>query len=53
MQLDNFETEINPTIMKRGRNYFHDGLIENLEETQAGLWKLKSQEQMYMTLKLS
>ena len=39
MNLDNFESEINPTIMKRGKNYFNQGLVEDLEETHAGLWK--------------
>ena len=39
MNLDNFESEINPTIMMRGKNYFNEGLVEDLEETHAGLWK--------------
>lgn len=39
MQLDNFESEINPTIMTRGKNYYNNGLVEDLEETHAGLWE--------------
>ncbi len=38
MNLDNFETEINPTILKRGINYFDDNLVEDLEETEPGVW---------------
>ena len=39
MNLNNFESEINPTIMMRGKNYFNKGLVEDLEETYAGLWE--------------
>ena len=39
MNLDNFESEINPTIMMRGKNYFNKGLLEDLEETHAGFWE--------------
>ena len=32
MTIDNFEKHINPTILKRGRSYFDDGLVGELEE---------------------
>jgi hypothetical protein len=39
MDLDSFETEINPTILVRGINYFNDNLVEGLEETDTGVWE--------------
>ncbi len=39
MNLNNFETEINPTILQRGINYFNDQLVEDLEETEPGVWE--------------
>jgi hypothetical protein len=32
MTIDNFEKHINPAILERGRNYFNDGLVGDLEE---------------------
>ena len=32
MTIDNFEKHINPTILKRGRDYFSDGLVAELDE---------------------
>ncbi len=39
MKLDNFETEINPTILKRGIKYFDNHHVEGLAETISGVWK--------------
>ncbi|WP_299881635.1 SWIM zinc finger domain-containing protein [uncultured Cocleimonas sp.] len=39
MNLDDFESDINPTIMKRGEDYFNKGLVEDLNEFHAGLWE--------------
>ncbi len=39
MNLDNFETKINPTIMARGVNYFNNALVEDLEELDTGFWQ--------------
>ncbi len=40
MQLDltTFEVQIDPTILKRGQQYFKDGAVANLEELVKGHW---------------
>jgi len=38
MTLENFETQINSTIVKRGYDYYQEEAVENLEEITNGQW---------------
>ncbi len=39
MNLDNFTTEIDPIIVKRGFDYYKDGHVESLKEIKQNLWQ--------------
>lgn len=41
MNLNNFEIDINPTILKRGLKYYNNGLVEELAEINPGIWQAK------------
>ena len=41
--LNTFKKEINKTILKRGRDYFRDDHITELEEVEQGSWSAKIQ----------
>lgn len=38
LSLDNFESQINATIVQRGRDYFKQQTVESLEEHPRGVW---------------
>ncbi len=38
LTLDNFETQISPAILQRGKSYFKNGQVLSLEETNADTW---------------
>lgn len=40
LTLNTFKKEINKTILKRGRDYFRDGHITELEEVEQGSWSV-------------
>ena len=37
MNLKNFQQEISPLILQRGKDYYNEGAVNNLEE-EGGLW---------------
>lgn len=39
LSLLNFETQINAVILQRGRLYFQNGNVENIEETEDNTWR--------------
>ena len=39
MKLNNFEDDINPTIMQRGQDYFDSNTVQELEETEPQFWQ--------------
>lgn len=39
MNLPNFESHINPTILSRGKNYFNSGAVSSIENTENGTWE--------------
>lgn len=38
MNLKNFRQEISPLILQRGKDYYNEGAVTNLEEEEEGLW---------------
>ena len=39
LSLLNFETQINAVILQRGRLYFQNGNVENIEEAEDNAWR--------------
>ncbi len=38
LNLENFEEQISPLILQRGRDYYNDGLVTDLEEISDNVW---------------
>ena len=38
MTLRNFDSELSTTLVKRGKDYFRDGQVAELEEKRSGIW---------------
>ncbi|WP_217603626.1 SWIM zinc finger domain-containing protein [Chitinophaga sp. GbtcB8] len=41
LTLKNFEIQLNETILKRGKQYYEDGAVTDLEETGKNIWQAK------------
>src|SRR5438270_10802195 len=39
LTLSNFEKQINETVLKRGKNYYEQGMVVELEESADNLWQ--------------
>jgi uncharacterized Zn finger protein len=39
MNLKNFQQQINPTILQRGKVYYDDGLVDLLDQDEEGVWQ--------------
>src|SRR5947207_9565876 len=39
LTLSNFEKQINDTVLKRGKNYYEQGMVVELEESADNLWQ--------------
>ena len=38
MTIENFDSELSLTLLKRGKDYFRNGQITDLEEKRNGIW---------------
>lgn len=38
MNLNNFQNQISSTILSRGKDYYHNGAVNVLEEEEDGVW---------------